>query len=123
MENLKKVVSLSQASKITGYHSDYLSALIRKGEMKGEKIGGSWFTTEEELKNYAIKQKIRHKKFAVLDFLSPKRTQKIILTTGVIFVCVILFGIYLYGKYTKVTLKEGNKTLSSDVESLQEITK
>jgi hypothetical protein len=123
MENLKKVISLSQASKITGYHSDYLSALIRKGEMKGKKIGGSWFTTEDEIKNYIFKQKVRHKKFAVFDFLSPKRTQRIILLTGIVFLCSIVFGIYLYGKYSKVVVKEGSDTLSSDPENLQELKK
>ncbi len=119
MENLKKVISLNQASKITGYHSDYLSALIRKGEMKGEKIGGNWFTTEEEIKDYIFKQKIRHRKFAILDFLSPKRTQKILVLTGIVFLAVVLFGIYLYGKNTKVILEEGKKTLSSDVEVIE----
>ncbi|OGI71597.1 hypothetical protein A3B84_02190 [Candidatus Nomurabacteria bacterium RIFCSPHIGHO2_02_FULL_35_13] len=116
MENLKKVVSLGQASKITGYHSDYLSALIRKGEMKGEKVGGSWFTTEEEINNYIFKQKIRHKKFAILDFFSPTRTKKILISAGILFSVIILFGIYLYGKIIKVNFEEGKKTLSSDAE-------
>lgn len=119
MENLKKVISLSQASKVSGYHPDYLSALIRKGEMKGEKIGGNWFTTEEELKNYAFKQKVRHEKFAFLDFFSQKRTQNIIIATGIIFVSIFLFGIYLYGKSTKVILEEGKKTLSNEVEVIK----
>jgi hypothetical protein len=119
MEDLKKVISLSQASKITGYHSDYLSALIRKGEIEGEKIGGNWFTTEEAIKDYIFKQKVRHKKFALLDFLSPKRTQRILILTGVVFLAVLLFSIYLYGKTTKVILEEGKKTLSSDVEVIE----
>ena len=116
MENLKKVVSLSQASKITGYHSDYLSALIRKGEIKGEKVGGSWFTTEEEINNYIFKQKIRHKKFAIGEFLSQKRTQKILVLTGIVFLAVVLLGVYFHDKNSKVILEEGKKTLSSDVE-------
>ncbi len=116
MGNLKKVLSLSQAAKISGYHPDYLSALIRKKELKGEKVGGSWFTTEEAINNYTFKQKIRHKKLAVPEFFSPTRTKRILVTAGVVFLCVILFGIYLYGKNTKVILEEGNKTLSSEVE-------
>ena len=52
MPNLKKIISLNQASKISGYHQDYLSSLIRKNELKGEKIGNSWFTTEEEIRKY-----------------------------------------------------------------------
>jgi len=116
MENLKKVVSLGQASKITGYHSDYLSALIRKGEIKGEKVGGNWVTTEEEIKDYIFKQKVRHKKFAIGEFFSKKRTQKILILTGIIFLGIFLLGIYFHDKNSKVILEEGKKTLSPDVE-------
>lgn len=116
MANLKKVISLNQASKISGYHSDYLSALIRKGEMEGEKIGGNWFTTEEEIKNYIFKQKIQHKKWAIKDFFSQKRTQNILLSSLILFLSILLIGIYLYGKTGKIILEEGKKTLSSEVE-------
>lgn len=116
MDNLKKVISLSQASKISGYHSDYLSALIRKGEMRGEKIGGSWFTTEEEIKNYIFKKKIQHKKWAIRDFLSQRRTQNIFIASGILFLSFLLLGIYFYGKTNKLTLEEGKKILSSEVE-------
>lgn len=116
MENLKKVVSLNQASKITGYHSDYLSALIRKGEIKGQKIGGSWFTTIEDINDYVFKQKIRHKKIAIGGFLSQKRTKNIFITTGILFIVITLFGIYIFGKNNKLSSEEVKKTLSSDVE-------
>ncbi len=119
MENLKKVISLSQASKFSGYHSDYLSALIRKGELRGEKRGGNWFTTEDEINNYIFKQKIRHKKLAIGGFLSKKRTNKIILTSGMIFLAALALGIYIYGKNTKVILEESKKSLSPDVEVIQ----
>ncbi len=118
MENIKKVISLSQASRITGYHSDYLSALIRKGEIKGEKVGGNWFTTEEEIKDYIFKQKIRHRKFAVGEFFSRKRTQKILILTGIIFLGIFLLGIYFHDKNSKVILEEGKKTLSPDPEAI-----
>ena len=70
MENLKKVISLHEASRISGYNQDYLSSLIRKSEIFGEKMGGSWFTTEEEIKNYIFKQKIKNKNLAVRYLLS-----------------------------------------------------
>jgi len=69
VENLEKVISLHQASKISGYHQDYLSALIRKKDIKGEKLGGNWFTTEEEIKKYIFKQKTRNKKWIIKYFL------------------------------------------------------
>ena len=121
MENLKKVISLNQAAKISGYHSDYLSSLIRKGEIKGRKVGGNWFTTEEELKNYKFKQKVRHKKFALVDFMSPGRTKKIMIWAGIIFSSLLVSGIYLHDKNKKVILQEGNKNLSSEVEVIEEL--
>jgi hypothetical protein len=119
MENLKKVISLSQASKITGYHSDYLSALIRKGEIKGEKIGGNWFTSEEEIKNYIFKQKIRHKKLALGGFFSQKRTKNIFIFTAVLFISIILVSIYFYDKNSKATLIESKKALSTEIEVIK----
>ncbi|MEI6281049.1 MAG: helix-turn-helix domain-containing protein [bacterium] len=116
MKNPNKVISLGEASKITGYHSDYLSSLIRKGEINGEKFGGSWYITEDEIKNYIFKQKVRHKKFAIGDFFSPKRTKRILVLAGVFFVFFVLFGIYLVGKNNKTTEGEVKKTLSSDTE-------
>lgn len=120
MENLKKVISLSEASKIYGYHSDYLSSLIRKGEIKGKKVGGSWFTTKEAIQEYLFKQKVRHKKFAIVDFFSPQRTQKILIFSGVVFLCVVIFGSYIISKNTKVILEEGKKVPTSDLEGIKE---
>lgn len=120
MENLKKVISLSEASKIYGYHSDYLSSLIRKGEIKGKKVGGNWFTTREAIQEYLFKQKVRHKKFAVFDFFSRERTQKIIIFSGLCFLFIVLLGSYIISKNTKVILKEGEKIPSSDLEGIKE---
>jgi hypothetical protein len=122
MENLKKVISLSEASKIYGYHSDYLSSLIRKGEIKGKKVGGNWFTTKEAVNDYLFKQKVRHKKFAFLDFFSPDRTRKILISTGVFFLFIVLLSSYIISKNTKVILEEGNKVPTSDLEGIKEFT-
>lgn len=108
MGNFKKVISLHQASLISGYHQDYLSALIRKNEIRGEKKGGNWFTTEEEIKTYILKQKIRHKKWIAKYFLLF--TKKINKSFIYAIICLALFsaGIYFYNKMemtaqTKVT--------------------
>lgn len=96
MGSLKKVISLNQASKISGYNQDYLSSLIRKKEMKGKKIGGTWFTTEEEVKNYILKQKIQHKKWVVWDFLSSKRRINNIFIYTIVFVTIFILGLQFY---------------------------
>ena len=42
-------ISLREASKISGYSSDYLGYLIRNGSLKGQKVGRNWVTTNEDL--------------------------------------------------------------------------
>jgi len=46
-------ISLRQASKISGYHPDYLSQLIRKGKIRAIRIGRNWFVPEQEIKNFS----------------------------------------------------------------------
>ena len=97
MKNLKEAISLSYASKISGYHQDYLSSLIRKNEIKGEKIGGSWFTTEEEVRNYIFKQKIRNKNWIIKSFLYFKKINKSFIYSLILLI-LISVGIYFYNK-------------------------
>lgn len=94
MPNLKKVISLHQASIISGYHQDYLSSLIRKGEINGEKMGGNWLTTEEEIERYIFKQKIRNKNWLVRNFLVlMKKVNKSLLYAVA---CLVIFSAVLY---------------------------
>jgi len=111
MESLKKVISLNQASKISGYHQDYLSSLIRKEEIKGKKVGGSWFTTEEEIKNYIFKQKIHHKKWAIRDFLSSKRINNIFIY-AFIFIALFFIALHFYDKKNDNPTEAVNTKLS-----------
>lgn len=120
MELTKKLIPLNKAAKISGYHQDYLSSLIRKNEIKGTRVGNNWFTTEEEIKTYIFKQKIRHRKFAIRDFLSVRRTKKIFIVASIILVIVALSWLYFYGKKNSQTLSnEVNTKLSTDVEIIQ----
>lgn len=94
MESFKKVISLNQAAKFSGYTQDYLGFLIRTGELKGLKKGRVWFTTEEEIKNYIFKKKVRHQEFAIKDFFSPTRTKNIIIAAIIIFIgCFLILSI------------------------------
>lgn len=76
---------------MSGYHRDYLSQLIRKGDMRGVKIGRNWFTTEIEVKRYfASKKWISINKFfpVLYDLLASK--------IWVIIILVIIFIITLF---------------------------
>ncbi len=97
MENLKKVISLHEASIISDYHQDYLSSLIRKNEIKGEKLGGNWFTTEDEIKTYIFKQKIRNKNAVVKHLLSFIRARSSFIYAFV-FLTILSTGIYFYNQ-------------------------
>lgn len=113
----KKLISLNQASKISGYHQDYLSSLIRKNEINGTKIGSNWFTTEEEINNYIFKKKIRHNELAVAGFFSIGRTKKIFVIS--IFILIIVVGslLYFYNKKNNRNAVEEVKTeLSNEAE-------
>lgn len=101
MENLSKVISLHQASIISGYHQDYLSFLIRKREIKGEKMGRNWVTTEEEIRNYILNKEIKHKKSILKYFLYFKKINKGLISG---FICFVIFsvGIYVYNDQTSV---------------------
>lgn len=45
----KKYISASRAGSITGYNSDYIGQLCRKGLLDCRRVGRSWFVSEESL--------------------------------------------------------------------------
>jgi hypothetical protein len=117
MESLKKVISLNQAAKFSGYSQDYLGFLVRKGELKGIKKGRVWFTTEEEIKNYIFKKKVRHQEFAVKEFFSPTRTKNIIIFTIIIFICGFLLFSNIHLRRTQSLNEEINSAVTSSGDS------
>lgn len=57
MAVLNKMITLREASKISGYHSDYLSFLIRSRKLRGEKAGRSWLVSEREIQRLLDEKK------------------------------------------------------------------
>ncbi len=58
-EDKEQIISLREASKITGYSQDYLGDLCREGKLEGQKIGRNWTTTKKavaELMGSATKE-------------------------------------------------------------------
>ena len=53
-----KLISLADASKISGLSASHLRKLVREGQIKGVKIGRNWLTTEEAVREY-LKQDIK----------------------------------------------------------------
>jgi hypothetical protein len=56
--SLDDLIPLSQAAKISGFTRQHLALLIRQGNIWGTKLGGrDWFTTEQAVKEYLIRDR------------------------------------------------------------------
>ena len=112
------MISLNQAAKISGYTQDYLGYLIRRGEIKAVRTGRNWFTTEEQVREYLFKKKIRSEEFAIKEFLSPRRVKKIILfTVATFFIVFVIWSKFYNGPL--VPVEEVRSAMTSDGESLK----
>jgi hypothetical protein len=49
-------VTLKEAGLISGYHPDYIGALVRSNKVTGKKIGKNWFVSKKELQAYFTTQ-------------------------------------------------------------------
>lgn len=52
------LISVTEASKISGLTTGHLRKLLREGQIEGVKIGRNWLTTEEALQEY-LQQEIK----------------------------------------------------------------
>ena len=50
--NGKKFIPLNIASAACGYHREYLRQLIKNGKLGGERIGSSWFISEDVFSSF-----------------------------------------------------------------------
>ena len=117
MGNLKKAISLNRASKISGYNQDYLSSLLRKNELRGEKLGGNWFTTEDEVRNYIFKKKVRNKNWITRSLLYFIKINKSFLYS-LIFLALFSTGIYIYNKKLPDIQAKTPSTKTSSINNL-----
>ncbi len=55
----EKYISLKEAAELSGYSSDYVGQLIRKGKLHGKQVYSSvvWMTTESALEGYIAEAK------------------------------------------------------------------
>lgn len=50
----KKYISTKEASSLTGYSRDYIGQLVRSNKIDSQKIGRTWYVSEEAILNYKI---------------------------------------------------------------------
>jgi hypothetical protein len=118
MKSLKKFITLNQAAKKSGYTQDYLGWLIRKGEIKGLKVGRNWCTTENEIKNYLFKQKVRRGHLALRGFFSERRVYTIITVAVLVFIGGFYITTAAYSQKDSFS-SPTNTILSPDVEVIE----
>lgn len=108
--NKKTLIPLSVLAKEYKYHSDYLSQLIRKGEIEGEKIGRSWCTTRSQIERY----KLRKQYVTLGHLLKPYAFEIIVLLLGV---GIFSFGlVYWRGVTVEPISQETQTELGSDLD-------
>jgi len=54
-----ELITLSQASELYGFSSHYLQKLLKRGRLKGKKMGMQWFTTPQDMETYIKSRVVR----------------------------------------------------------------
>lgn len=76
MEDEKKLISLKEASEISGYSADYIGQLIRAGKIPGKQVytNITWMTTADAVLEYKTKSKSGNENSkSIKDNLNKKR--------------------------------------------------
>lgn len=56
---MDKIITLREASELSGYNQDYLGSLIRNKKIGGQKMGRNWFVTENTLLEFMKQKNLR----------------------------------------------------------------
>jgi len=83
-------VTLKEAGLISGYHPDYIGALVRSNKVKGKKIGKNLFVSKKEVRAYFA---TKHDAPAAKVFCGRAKVRLIIFliitVLGVVGVCIL----------------------------------
>lgn len=94
--NSENLITLTEASKMTPYSSDYLGLLVRKGRLEGVKKEGKWYTEKwvvEKYLNDAAEASYEHQKN--LNVKVPEaeiKKAEVNFRWAIILLAVIIFG-------------------------------
>ncbi len=79
MDRLENLITVREASKISGYNPDYLTQLIRTKKLSGKRVGRNWFTTKD-----AVTKNLSRKRVVVSSEATPMHSVFIALIGGLI---------------------------------------
>jgi hypothetical protein len=107
---MEKLLSLSEASKMSPYSADYLSLLVRKNKLAGVKKDGKWYTSKAALDDYL--QKVAAASFERQETLNVKipavenRKALINLKWAVALAGIVIVGFLIWGLGSKKVNQE-----------------
>jgi excisionase family DNA binding protein len=52
-----QLISVTEASQISGLTPSFIARLLRRGEIDGVKVGRNWLTTKEAIREYLKKER------------------------------------------------------------------
>lgn len=116
MAIFQEFITTREAGEITGYHPDYIAALIRSGKVQGKRENRNWFVNKNDLQKHLMS------KHYVPASTLVSSMNKWILVLGVTVVIVFCaFGLTVYFnsaalEKTKAAIQEVKKDLTDKVE-------
>ena len=106
MAIFKDYISLKDAASISGYHSDYIGALVRSGKIQGKKNGNKWTVSESQVRNHFSK---KHYVPVSHFFLS----RKVIIFGTLVVVSIFFFSIFFVGSGTAASVSTTTSAYNS----------
>ena len=112
MEKLADLITLREASKISGYNPDYLGFLIREGKLRGKKVGRNWLTTREDVRYYLANASARQEVSKKSNFL---RTGFIVISISLLvtFAAYFAYMMVYQNVYNQVSTKTAGASNSA----------
>lgn len=57
IQNLESLISTKEAAELSGLTQEHISLLLRRGNLRGKKIGRNWVTTEQAVREYMARDR------------------------------------------------------------------
>jgi hypothetical protein len=123
-EENKKLISLKEASKISGYSADYVGQLIRAGKIEGKQVFSNvaWMTTEDSIQKYLRRLDEPAGKINWLSMFLDKMLRSISITntyTALNWAAVVVLGLFSVFLISVIAISIDHKINQGYVQELE----